>query len=341
MCSGLRSSRSLLAAAIRLLQVFCQRTPVALRVSQDYCTSLWRSVTIHLALSRYLHALWRAMTASMFLTLRVGTRTIVYLEFYVETVPCTNRTHKVIRSPRRAREMEERAFANFKKEHASKILDPHHRESVRVHAIGWKIIRAIRRVLSIKRKIERQGQEPLQKMTRLGWIRELNLEVIVVEENVGTAKCFPGGGKIVLYTGLLDHFSTDAEIATIIAHEVGHIIARHSSEMTKIFKWWLPTRLLVTPLLQRNELEADYIGMLLQAAAGFDPHAAPMSLEKEGRINRKSTLKKLLSFFSFSAHPCTKKRSQLLSQPKVMEEAMELYREATSDGPANLGCSSS
>lgn len=47
----------------------------------------------------------------------------------------------------------------------------------------------------------------------------LNWEVLVVQEPVVNAFCLPGG-KIVVFTGLLEHFRTDAEIATIIGHEV-------------------------------------------------------------------------------------------------------------------------
>lgn len=158
------------------------------------------------------------MRAIVPLTFRIGPRVIIYREFDVETVPYTNRTHKVIFSPKRARKMGERAFAYFMKEDASKILDPHHHESVRVHNIGWKIIHAIHRGLSIKSKIERRGDEPLQTMTHLDWVDELNWEVIVVEEK-GRGRCFPCG-KIIVSTELLDHFNTDAEIATVIAHEV-------------------------------------------------------------------------------------------------------------------------
>ena len=47
----------------------------------------------------------------------------------------------------------------------------------------------------------------------------LNWEVLVVNEPVVNAFCLPGG-KIVVFTGLLQHFRTDAELATIIGHEV-------------------------------------------------------------------------------------------------------------------------
>jgi hypothetical protein len=48
----------------------------------------------------------------------------------------------------------------------------------------------------------------------------LNWEVIVVKEKGVNAMCLPGG-KIIVFTGLLDNFKTDAEVATVLGHEVG------------------------------------------------------------------------------------------------------------------------
>ncbi|XP_037449261.1 mitochondrial metalloendopeptidase OMA1-like [Triticum dicoccoides] len=50
--------------------------------------------------------------------------------------------------------------------------------------------------------------------------------------------CAPGG-KIIVYTGLLDKFSTDAEIATVLGHEVAHAIARHTAEGLTKHMWIL------------------------------------------------------------------------------------------------------
>lgn len=47
----------------------------------------------------------------------------------------------------------------------------------------------------------------------------LNWEVVVVRDDMVNAMCLPGG-KIIVFSGLLDHFKTDAEIATVIGHEV-------------------------------------------------------------------------------------------------------------------------
>ncbi|KAL7183922.1 hypothetical protein ACSBR2_026154 [Camellia fascicularis] len=66
-----------------------------------------------------------------------------------------------------------------------------------------------------RKKGKERGSKP-----DTGHLEGLNWEVLVVDEPVVNAFCLPGG-KIVVFTGLLQHFRTDPEIATIIGHEVG------------------------------------------------------------------------------------------------------------------------
>lgn len=70
------------------------------------------------------------------------------------------------------------------------------------------------------------------------------------------------------------------------------------------------------------EMEADYIGLLLMASAGYDPRVAPRVYERLGKVTGESALRDYLS-----THPSGKKRAQLLAQAKVMEEALSIYRE--------------
>jgi metalloendopeptidase OMA1, mitochondrial len=72
------------------------------------------------------------------------------------------------------------------------------------------------------------------------------------------------------------------------------------------------------------EIEADHIGLLLLASAGYDPRVAPSVYEKLGKIGGDSALNNYLS-----THPSSKKRAQLLSQASVMNEALKLYREVS------------
>ncbi|URE10042.1 Peptidase family M48 [Musa troglodytarum] len=121
----------------------------------------------------------------------------------------------------------------------------------------------------------------------------LNWEILVVRHDTVNAFCLPGG-KIVGFTGLLDHFRSDAEIATVIGHEVAHAIARHSAEMITKNLWFATLQLILLqffampdlisamsnlllrlPLSRRMEMEADYIGLLLLASSGYDPRVAP------------------------------------------------------------------
>lgn len=84
-------------------------------------------------------------------------------------------------------------------------------------------------------------------------------------------------------------------------------------------------RFLSLLILFRMEMEADYIGLLLIASAGFDPRVAPHVYKKLGQITGDSALGDYLS-----THPSNKKRAQILSQAEVMNEALALYRETIS-----------
>ncbi|XBI48367.1 mitochondrial metalloendopeptidase OMA1-like [Triticum dicoccoides] len=286
---------------------------------------------------------WRKVAARV---LAPGAAAIAAYYHNLETVPYTNRTHLVFLSPRVERWLGGRAFDDLKKEKAGMILPAEHYESVRVRRITSEIVWAARCTLGVA-PVDPAGEllndrfmarnYGKQAMTR--HLDGLDWEVIVVEDRKVNAMCVPG--KIVVYTGLLDYFKTDAEIASVLGHEVGHIIARHSAEaITKSLCSYAVQRLVMgrdspdfmrgvskllftLPFSRKMEIEADHIGMLLLAAAGFDPHIAIAVEEKLGKISRNSELENYLS-----THPSGKKRVQSLSQDKVLKEAMELYREA-------------
>lgn len=187
---------------------------------------------------------------------------------------------------------------------------------------------------SRKKGQERGVQSSISHLEGLNW------EILVVDEPVVNAFCLPGG-KIVVFTGLLRHFQTNEEIATIIGHEVGHVVARHGAEgITKnlwfailqliLYQFVMPDivnsmshLLLRLPFSRRMEMEADYIGLLLLASARYDPRVAPMVYEKLGKITGSSAMRDYLS-----THPSGKKRAKLLAQAKVMEEAVSIYRES-------------
>ena len=121
-------------------------------------------------------------------------------------------------------------------------------------------------------------------------------EVKVIDENQANAFALPGG-KIAVYTGMLPITRDDAGLAAVIGHEVGHVLARHSAERVsqQMVAQGLGGALaaglgtdpalgqqvaglfaqgLALPWGRKQESEADYIGLILMAKAGYDPRAA-------------------------------------------------------------------
>ncbi|CAN6480320.1 unnamed protein product [Victoria cruziana] len=109
------------------------------------------------------------------------------------------------------------------------------------------------------RKISKaQGTQPATQH-----LEGLNWEVIVVNEPVVNAFCLPGG-KIVVFTGLLNHFKSDAEIATVISHEVGHAIARHAAEGITKNLWFAIIQLIVLQFISMPDLVNAVSNLLLR-----------------------------------------------------------------------------
>lgn len=126
-------------------------------------------------------------------------------------------------------------------------------------------------------------------------------EFNVIDQDVANAFALPGG-KVAVYTGVFPLAKDTAGLAAIIGHEVGHALARHAGE--RMSQGMLldvvlslgaaalggsspQTRELiyqalglgaqigyVLPFSRSQEAEADYIGLILMAKAGYDPEAA-------------------------------------------------------------------
>ncbi|XP_014492546.1 mitochondrial metalloendopeptidase OMA1 isoform X1 [Vigna radiata var. radiata] len=299
----------------------------------------------------------------------VGSGVLITVYFgNLETVPCTNRTHLILLSKAFERRLGENEFEQIKVTFKGKILPPINPQSVRVTMIAREIVGALQRGLRKDNAsehtmlVEGDGRETLSALVHQGdkildekkcWkydqqrrskattshLDGLNWEILIVNEPVVNALCLPGG-KIVLFSGLFEHFQSDAEIATIIGHEVGHAVARHTAEgITKklsfgilqliLYQLLIPDIVNIVssvffhlPFSRRMEIEADYIGLLLIASAGYDPRVAPGVYEKLGNIAGDSTRIDYLS-----THPSGIQRAELLAQAKIMEEAFSIYRD--------------
>ena len=153
------------------------------------------------------------------------------------------------------------------------------------------------------------------------------------------------GGKIGVYTGMMPVAKTDAGLATVMAHEVAHATARHGGErmslgillqmgsaalasaMKKKDKkttgrvlaaYGVGTALaLALPFSRKQEGEADRIGLIYMAKAGYDPREAVAFWERMGAAGRGAPPEFL------STHPGY--RTRIKNLRKWMPEAMEYY----------------
>ncbi|MBP5285294.1 MAG: M48 family metallopeptidase [Kiritimatiellae bacterium] len=119
-------------------------------------------------------------------------------------------------------------------------------------------------------------------------------EFQVLESPEVNAFCLPGG-KVAVYTGIMPKFANEAEMACVVAHEIGHAIARHGGERMSwgcvdsicslgVSAWLGGTAAeiygigsqygVILPFSRKHENEADLIGLYLMAKAGYEPQAA-------------------------------------------------------------------
>lgn len=111
--------------------------------------------------------------------------------------------------------------------------------------------------------------------------REINLRVAegqfewdyaLIEDRRVNAFCLPGG-KIVVFSGLMQFVSNDDQLATVLSHEIAHALAHHASE--RIARSQARSHPLANLAFNREqESEADHIGIFLMTFAGYDPDQA-------------------------------------------------------------------
>ncbi len=172
-------------------------------------------------------------------------------------------------------------------------------------------------------------------------------EFIVFEDPQINAFAMPGG-KVAVYTGLFKIARNDAELAVVIGHEIAHVVARHGAERmsqqrlkasiglaanigTKDMEI-TDRRLILSaydagadlgillPYSRLHESEADEIGLIYSARAGYDPIVA-LDFWKRMEAEKKGDSSEFLS-----THPSDETRQRRLQI--VMPRALKEYRKS-------------
>lgn len=198
---------------------------------------------------------------------------------------------------------------------------------------------------NIGQKIANASEQYLKKRNKFDRVDDFQWEFKLIEEDVANAFALPGG-KVAFYTGMLDIAQTDGGIATVLGHEIAHAIARHGNERMSqqlglqlggmaldvalsdrpeqtrnifLTAYGVGANLgVILPFSRLHESEADQMGMIFMAMAGYNPQEA---IDFWQRMDAASSGQEPPEFLS--THPNHDTRVQKLQE--FLPEAMKYY----------------
>ncbi len=155
--------------------------------------------------------------------------------------------------------------------------------------------------------------------------------ILIDNKKVRNAWCMPGG-KIAVYTGILDVTKDKDGLAAVMGHEIAHAVAKHSVERasrgalvntgTQLIDIFTGGKLsqvnrttgmntigllsqigLMNPFNRKQESEADYLGMIFSSLSGYDIRATSKIWERMKKFNKGKTPPEFMS-----THPSAENR---------------------------------
>ncbi len=177
-------------------------------------------------------------------------------------------------------------------------------------------------------------------------LKDYRWEFNLVENKEANAWCMPGG-KVVVYTGILPTTKTEEGLAVVMGHEIAHAIAEHGSErmsqalLAQMGGMALDQALTTSPgqtkqlwmnvygagvqygaLLPYSrvqESEADHLGLIFMAMAGYDPREAVTFWERMAKSKDSKAPPEFLS-----THPSDETRIRQIKE--LLPEALNYYK---------------
>ena len=155
--------------------------------------------------------------------------------------------------------------------------------------------------------------------------------ILIDNKKVKNAWCMPGG-KIAIYTGILDVTKNTNGLASVMGHEIAHAVAKHSVERasrgmllntgTQLFDIFSGGKLsqvnrvtgmntvgllsqigIMNPFSRTQETEADYLGMIFASLSGYDIRETKKLWERMKKANKGKEPPQFMS-----THPSSSKR---------------------------------
>lgn len=244
-------------------------------------------------------------------------------------VPITGRKQLSLLPEAQMSEMGLTSYQQFLTENKGKVLSSG-KDVELVKRVGAKIAAAVEKYMA--------DHNMSQQLQNYKW------EFNVVNENQANAWCMPGG-KVVVYTGILPITQDDAGLAVVMGHEIAHAVANHGNERMSqgmlqemgfslldaamaekpeqtrnlfLSAYGVGSNLLgILPYSRLHESEADKLGLVFMAMAGYNPEVAVGFWERMAKAGGQSPPEFM------STHPSNETR---IAQIKAyIPEAMKFF----------------
>jgi predicted Zn-dependent protease len=203
----------------------------------------------------------------------------------------------------------------------------------------------IQMVKTVGSRIQKAVEQYMAQQGLSDRLKGYQWEFNLVESAEVNAWCMPGG-KVVVYTGILPVAQDEAGLAVVMAHEIGHAIAQHGSErmsqslLSQLGEMSLSAAMqnkpeqtkqvwmtaigagaqygVLLPYARLQESEADHLGLIFMAMAGYDPNAAVTFWQRMSQLKQGNSTPAFLS-----THPSDQARINAIKSQ--LPEALKYY----------------
>lgn len=246
------------------------------------------------------------------------------------TVPISGRRQVNLYPESTMIEMSLTAYDEFLSE--ANVVGDHNEQAQMIKEVGNKISAAVEEYMASINDSER--------------IEGFNWEFKLVEDETVNAWCMPGG-KVVFYTGILPITQDETGVAVVMGHEIAHAVAKHGNERMSqgvvvsgagmtldiltsenpglarellLQSYGIGTTLGTLAYSRSHESEADKLGMVFMAMAGYDPAEAADFWQRMSEQSGGESPPELLS-----THPSNDRRIKEINE--FLPEAKEYYKD--------------